>query len=424
MAAHHDMRGAKLRRTGLLAGVVATLLLSAAAPLHAQVVRTFTSRFSTNANGTIQIVGNALLTCPAANASCAAAQAGTGATIDNNSFSMVDIDIDADATTPNSSQATFTLPPGGTVLFAGLYWGARSNAATRNTVQFRTPALAGYTTLTASQVDANNPAYQGFANVTALVQAGGSGGYSVANVQRTLGTDQYAGWALVIVVSDPLELRRNLVVFDGYGTVQSSATTVSIPVSGFLTPSNGAVNAQLGVVAYEGDLGQTGDVLRLNATGLSDAVNPANNIFNSSISRLGSRITAKNPNYANQIGFDADVISAAGILANGSTSATITLTTGGETYYPGVVTLATQLYVPDLTTTFTKTVTDVNGGTVSARRHAGVSRRLHQHRAGHRARGCGDGHRPGGHHVRSRIDQLRHLGSGRAADRRQDRRRR
>lgn len=250
------------------------------------------------------------------------------------------------------------------MLFAGLYWGARSNAATRNQVRFSTPASGGYSTITATQLDANNPAYQGFANVTALVQAGGSGTYTVANVQRTTGTDQYAGWALVIVVRDPVELRRNLVVFDGYGTVQSSATTVTIPVSGFLTPTSGAVNAQLGVVAYEGDLGQTGDVLRLNATNLTDATNPPNNVFNSTISRLGSAITAKNPNYVNQIGFDADVINASGILANGSTSATITLTTGGETYYPGVVTLATQLYVPDLTTTFTKTVTDVNGGTI------------------------------------------------------------
>ncbi len=344
-------------------GAVATLLLSMAAPLRAQIVRSFTQRYSTNASGTVQIVGNALLTCPAS-ATCTSAQAGTGGTLDNNSFSMVDIDIDADATTQNSSSATFTLPPGGAVLFAGLYYGARSNAAARNTVRFRTPALAGYTTVTATQVDANNPAYQGFADVTSLVQAGGTGTYTVANVQRTLGTDQYAGWALVIVVRDPAELRRNLVVFDGYGTVQSSASTINIPVSGFLTPSSGAVNAQLGVVAYEGDLGQTGDVLRLNGTGLSDAVNPANNVFNSSISRLGTRLTAKSPNYVNQIGFDADVINASGILPNGSSSATITLTTGGETYYPGVVTLATQLYVPDLTTTFTKTVTDVNGGQV------------------------------------------------------------
>ncbi len=363
MAARHDRRLATARHTGLLFGVVASLLLSVAAPVHAQIVRTFTSRYNTNASGTVQIVGNALLTCTAS-ATCTAAQAGTGASLDNNGFTMVDIDIDGDATTQNSSSATFTVPPSGTVLFAGLYWGARSNAAARNTVRFRTPATAGYTTVTATQLDANNPAYQGFANVTALVQAGGTGTYTVANVQRTLGTDQYAGWALVIVVSDPAELRRNLVVFDGYGTVQSSATTVTIPVSGFLTPSNGAVNAQLGVVAYEGDLGQTGDVLRLNATNLSDAANPANNVFNSTISRLGSPIGAKLPNYANQLGFDADVISAAGILPNGSTTATITLTTGGETYYPGVVTLATQLYVPDLTTTFTKTVTDVNGGTV------------------------------------------------------------
>ena len=276
----------------------------------------------------------------------------------------MDIDIDADGTTQNSSSATFTVPPSGTVLFAGLYWGARSNAATRNTVRFRTPALAGYTTVTATQLDANNPAYQGFANVTALVQAGGTGTYTVANVQRTLGTDQYAGWALVIVVE---RSRRAAAEPGGVRRLRHGAELGhdgDDPGERVPDAEQWCGERAAGRGGVRGRPGQTGDVLRLNATGLSDAVNPANNIFNSSISRLGANISAKTPNFVNQLGFDADVISAAGILPNGSTSATITLTTGGETYYPGVVTLATQLYVPDLTTTFTKTVTDVNGGSV------------------------------------------------------------
>ena len=47
----------------------------------------------------------------------------------------------------------------------------------------------------------------------------------------------------------------------------------------------------LGVVAYEGDFGYTGDSFQLNGTSLSDALNPADNFFNSSITRFGAAVT-------------------------------------------------------------------------------------------------------------------------------------
>ena len=67
-------------------------------------------------------------------------------------------------------------------------------------------------------------------------------------------------------------------------------------------------------------------------------------------------MTAKDPNYVNQTGFDAGVVNAAGILASGSKSTT--LTTVGEntsvsnaSYEPQVFTLAVDLHDPDVTTT-------------------------------------------------------------------------
>ena len=104
----------------------------------------------------------------------------------------------------------------------------------------------------------------------------------------------------------------------------------------------------LGFVAYEGDSGMTGDSARLDATTLTDAVNPATNFFNSTISYHGSLVTTKSPNYPNQLGFDTDLMDASGILANGATSATIEAHTGGETFFPGVITFATDLYAPKI----------------------------------------------------------------------------
>src|SRR5262249_36443013 len=178
--------------------------------------------------------------------------------------------------------------------------------------------------------------YQGFAEVTSLVQSAGPGTYGVANVQADTGFNRHAGWALVVVFGDPANVARNLTVFDGFAQVTSSDPNVSVQVSGFTTPLSGPVNLSLGVVAYEGDLGLTGDSLRVDGTTLADARHNGGNFFNSTISRLGGLPTGSSPNFANQLGFDASIIDASGIVPNGASSLTIDLTTAGDAYFPGV----------------------------------------------------------------------------------------
>ncbi|PZA08210.1 MULTISPECIES: DUF11 domain-containing protein [unclassified Meiothermus] len=352
---------------------------------QAQVVRNFTSRYNTNTQGDILLIGNTLMTCSTASGAsnagqCANARNGTGSPLNNNDFTMVYVDADTDPSTFNSSSATLSLPAGATVLWAGLYWGAEYQGSAPPSpaqVGFRTPAMSGYQTLTATQTDYANSdpgyiRYQRFAEVTSLVQAGGSGTYWVANVQATQYTSgtapsPYAGWSLVVVYQRSGEPLRHLRVYDGFAAVTSSNPSVSITVSGFITPLSGPVNARLGMVAYEGDLGTKGDSVTLNSGSfsatLSNAVNPADNFFNSTISDLGAYVSGKTPNYINQLGFDIDRLQVSG-LPNGATSATFAFQTGGDWYYPGVFTFAIDLYAPDLTTSFTKTVQDLNGGNV------------------------------------------------------------
>lgn len=336
-------------------------LLAGAAPAAAQIARAFAPRFSVNQSGDITLVGNTLMSC-SGGGSCTNGRNGSGGKLNNNDFTMQYVDVDGDGSTFSSSTADLALPAGATVTWAGLYWGGESSNALRNTCRFGTP-ISGYTTLTATQTDANGNDYGSFRDVTALVQAAGVGTYRVANVYSNPGqSDKQAGWALVVVYRDASQTPRNLVVFDGYGAV-SAATNITMTVSGFLTPPAGVVNTRLGVVALEGDLGYTGDAFQLNGTPLSDANNPANNFFNSSISTLGTTVTAKNPDYLNQFGFDVDLVNANGMLANNATSASIRLTSSNDAYYPMVVTFATDLYAPVFdATNFTKTVVDLNGG--------------------------------------------------------------
>jgi large repetitive protein len=363
--------------------------------IEPSIVTPFTPRFSVNAPGDIAIIGNTLETASTVNnagrtaADVTAAQNGVagpnGNHVNNNDWNMAYVDVDSDATTFNSSQATLTVPAGATVLFAGLYWGSvtttSAQAAARNTVKFSTPASGGYVTLPGTSLGTSvigsadftgtptGSIYQAFANVTSLVQAAGSGTYTVANVQAALRDangnlpymGSYAGWSLVVAYTVPGATERNLTVFDGFAEQQSTDSPLNIPISGFIAPPSGTVNAKIGVVSYEGDLGTTGDGMALNGTQLSDAATPANNFFNAGISNLGVPVTAKNPNYLNQMGFDAKIVQApAGTIANGATSATITLSTSGDGYFPGVVTTAIDLYAPNLVDN--KTVTDITSG--------------------------------------------------------------
>jgi uncharacterized repeat protein (TIGR01451 family) len=366
----------------LLLCAVALLLLCAAAasPARAQVIRSFTRRNPvTNERGNITLVGNSLMTCRARNNNnCAATRSGS-VTGSNSDYTAEFIDADADGATLNSSSATLTLPGGSTVLWAGLYWGARSIDADRDQIKFK-PANSGfYSTLIASQLDsttATSNAYQGFIDVTAQVQSARSGTYWVADIAADSGQDTtgfYAGWSLVVVYRDVNQPLRNLTVFDGFASV-SSGNNVTTTASGLLTPTTGAFNAYAGTVTYEGDQGINGDSFQITnttsnvTTTIFDTQNPVNNFFNSSISSLGARLTAKNPDYANQLGFDVDTVSIASantVLGNGATSVRLTFNSTQDLYYPGVLTFAVDVFRPQVEGNITKTVADLNGGNVN-----------------------------------------------------------
>jgi uncharacterized repeat protein (TIGR01451 family)/fimbrial isopeptide formation D2 family protein len=334
----------------------------------------FKVRYETNDTGDITFAANTLMTAPASDPAAVNAQNGIGSKVANNDFVMTYVDVDSDPTTFNSSRSDLVMPAGSQVLFAGLYWGARTsgstpNAATalRNTVKFMTPGGA-YQNLTGSLVGSNGNDYQSFKDVTSLVAGAGAGTYTLANVQAQKDkTDTYAGWSLVVAYRAPGEPARNLTVFDGYGSVATtpaSDKSVDIQIDGFKAPLQGPVNATLGFIAYEGDLAKTGDTVKFDGKSLSNPANPVSDFFNSTISNRGTLVSTKDPNYVNQLGYDADLIEANGIIKNGATKATITMTTGGETYYPGVVTSAIELFAPEVTVV--KSVVDENGGDVVA----------------------------------------------------------
>ncbi|MBM2617302.1 tandem-95 repeat protein [Actinoplanes sp. LDG1-06] len=379
---HRAVLRSKAYRTLVLVVVTAVALTATITILgnraDAAITTAFSSRFQANVNGSILLRGNTNMVCPPALAACTDGQNGVATgnvlgTLNNNNYVMQYADVDGDPATFNDSTATLSLPAGSKVLFAGLYWSADTSAgnsgaaarsaADKGTVKFRTPAAATWNPVTASTVFTNgtNYAYQGFADVTALVSGAGSGVYSVADIQAGTGKDRYAGWALAIAYQNSAEPMHSLRIFDGFGVVNSNSadSSVKIGVSGFQTPQSGTVHATVGTVVYEGDLGLTGDNLMLDNQKMSDTANPEDNFFNSTVSQAGTNLTSdRSPANKNLMGVDIDQFDASGKLQNNVQNAELTLTTGGETFYPGVVTFTTDLFAPDVQSTVTGVDTD------------------------------------------------------------------
>jgi uncharacterized repeat protein (TIGR01451 family) len=368
---------AVIERTALL-GLVACVAVLASAPA-AFADRAFSQRFGENARGNATFVANTSVTCapPPADPNCPAKQAGTLAA--GNPTVPAPVDVDSDPTTMNSSRGTLNLPSGATVLFAGLYWGGRPDLTNSGTatiiptpaefgqVKVATPAGGGYQTITATEptdiADFQGNllvSWQAFADVTSLVQSAGPGEYTVADLRiettRPTSNGSWGGWTLVVAYSNPADPWRNLSVFDGLVPVMSGGSTVDIPISGFVTPPAPApVRTTLGVVAYEGDRGFTGDSMRViqgaNQVLLTDGLTPQNDFFNGRISRGGVDAGDRLPAYDNQMGYDAKLIDATNALANNTSSATVRVITGGDGIAPGAITTATELFTPQVTAT-------------------------------------------------------------------------
>jgi hypothetical protein len=298
-------------------------------------------RFAQTVRGDVTTAGNTLMSCPSNANGCAAARARTGNPLDNNSFNMARVDTDGVRSTFTSSGSQLSLPAGATVVWAGLYWsadtaagsgGSAGNAASRGSVRFRVPG-GSYETLTAAGGDLINASgqttrYRGFRDVTDRVIGAGSGTYWVADVQSGTGADRFAGWSLVVAYRDNAQPIRRVNVYDGLTFVDNSSPA-SATIAPFFTPASGAVRSHLGLLAFDGDSGLTPETVAVNGTPLANAVNPAGNPLNGTISRDGAYVGAKSPDYANQMGMDLDAAATTGLLGNAQGSTTLALRNDG-----------------------------------------------------------------------------------------------
>ena len=337
-----------------------------------------TGKYTGSLKGDMLLIGNNVLNrVQGANTANVPHNAGGN----NNDFNMQYIDVDSDPTTFCSSTADLVIPAKTTgcyvIKYAALYWAGmykqaditsgRVNRANLNKVKFKLPGAANYTDITGTVMYDSYPAnlsdvskgYASYANVTGLVQglADANGTYGVANLIAGSTSNTSAGWTLFIVYEDPGATAKNITLFDGFSAISSSGG-LNIPISGFTTIPVGPVRAKLAFSSLEGDLGLTGDQLRLNGASLSTPNRSATNFFNSSIDYVNpvtntvQPFTTRNLNSSNLLGFDAGIINVNNpgnsVIANGSTTATIRLESTGDAYFYYMNAFAVEIIQPNI----------------------------------------------------------------------------
>jgi uncharacterized repeat protein (TIGR01451 family) len=346
---------------------------------NAQLITSFSSVKTVTQKGDITFAANAITTCTGVGATCTSGKAELPpAGVTNNQSGGITIGyIDIDGTTGIGAQtfssSNATLDMGGIggcgVIFAYLSWGGflatgTTDYAKRDSIYLQVPAGSIYNKLKADVFVDNtapyNRTYHCYKDVTALVKAAGPGIYTAANVvAATGGANQFAGWTLIVIYADNSKPLRNLTIFKGLAGV-SGTSAVQFPISGFFTPPTPApVNVKLGFVAFDGDRavpnatgsGLPGDSLKFNGIAVSSTKNPQDDIFNSTITNNNAEIT-RNPIYTNTLGYDADIISLQNstytYLANSASSATLRMSSGGETILVDIVTTAIDVFEPEI----------------------------------------------------------------------------
>jgi uncharacterized repeat protein (TIGR01451 family) len=308
---------------------------------------------------------------------------------DNNNMQFTD--VDDFQSTMNSSSADLILPSGSnSIKFARLYWGGKINASavsaspdTLRKIKIRKGISGSYLNVVSPTnnvdqfaVSTNDIVYQSFVDITNFINSNGSGTYTVADLPVTTGVASsggyFGGWVIVVAYENPTQPYNSIRLYDGFAQVYNSGipSYLSITLTGLNVPTTPLLSSEavMGTMSWEGDanLGPTvnnreGDFIKINNISVSNAVNPEANFWNGSISRNGSFVDTKNPNYSNQMGIDIDEVNVGtgyDILPN-ATSVNVEFGTEADMYFPSIFTFCIR--VKDPTIVIDKAVTDQTG---------------------------------------------------------------
>jgi hypothetical protein len=226
----------------------------------------------------------------------------------------------------SSTAALAGIPAGATVVGAYLYWGGSGSTIDNAVTLDAGPLTADRTWAGRYVLGATNYDYFGGSeDVTAYVQGKRNGAYTFAGLTVDTGNPYcsiqavFAGWALIVIYEDSSVTGKTLVLYDGFDITRNGTSSYVLAGIYASPPPEGTARFLL----WEGDdtLGGASESLVFNATSLTDALNPAGNVYNSTINSLGVN---------NSWGVDLDSFNVSSMIAARDTLATATVNTGPD----------------------------------------------------------------------------------------------
>jgi hypothetical protein len=307
------------------------------------------------------------------------------------------IDIDSDSTTVNSTTSTLDIPASAKVIWAGLYWqgvihnstngnddfmgtagqydgdrisgepeiGSTQIDLTNNSygaeeVKLQFPGTSTYIDIIASQLDYNGLGYAGFKDITYLMNSANfNGDYTVADIKAHQGVEDnhgnYAAWSIVVIYEYSGDTSKNITLFDGYATVNSSFSE-DLLIDGFLTPQLPPIESKIAFFAMDGDNGTTSlEIISENgvSTFATNQDTPGNNLFDATISSSILRDTSDT-----SLRTDLKVLDFTDVLGSSETQATLKPRSNGDRYTPSFFIMSADLRVPKLCYDYSVTTAD------------------------------------------------------------------
>jgi len=199
--------------------------------------------------------------------------------------------------------------------------------------------------------------FSAFKDITSFVTSTGNGTYTLSDLDISefeglhyTRKTNFAGWAILIVYQNEQLPLNQLNIYDG---LQGVPDNLVINLTNLFVSNN--ANARAGFIAWEGDSQLPTETFNVNGISISNALNPINNVFNSTNSVTGST-TLHN--------MDLDIYEIDDYIAIGDTNATITLSSSQDFIMINTVITKLNSQLPDATITFENTLKDCNLRTV------------------------------------------------------------
>lgn len=255
--------------------------------------------------------------------------------------------------TSSSSSAQLNMSPADRIIRAYLYWAGSGDGDFQ--VNLNGNPITADRTFSHSRFFSPNTFtyFSAFKDITSYVQATGNGTYTLSELDISAfeplhytRKTNFAGWAILIVYENPNLTLNQLNIYDG---LQGVPDALQINLTNLFVLNN--TNAKAGFIAWEGDSQLPTETFSVNNIAISNAINPINNVFNSTNSVTGSN-TLYN--------MDLDIYEIDNYIAIGDTSASITLSSSQDFIMINTVITKLNSQLPDATLVINNVETTCN----------------------------------------------------------------